>query len=131
MRRITLNGSSAGYTGFPSGFRILGHDDLGDPIAVDDHGVVWVFAHGTGDREHKTKAFESEQLLHEHVVVPGAPCEWKQALALQRMVSGTLTAELGKQKRSVAAIYQCPSVRRPRQSERTNDVDAGPHACFS
>jgi hypothetical protein len=67
MSRITLDGSSAGYTSFPNGFRIFGHDDLGDPLAVDDHGVVWVFAHGAGDWEHKTKAFESEQLLHEHV----------------------------------------------------------------
>jgi hypothetical protein len=67
MSRITLDGSSAGHAGFPEGFRILGHDELGDPIAVDDHGVVWVFAHGAGDWDHKTKAFASEQLLHEHI----------------------------------------------------------------
>jgi hypothetical protein len=67
MSRIILDDSTTGYEGFPNGFTIVGHDDLGDPIAVDGDGVVWAFQHGAGNWDTRGKAFDSVQLLHEHV----------------------------------------------------------------
>jgi hypothetical protein len=67
MSRITLNDSTTGYEGFPNGFTIVGHDDLGDPIAVDGDGVVWAFQHGAGNWDTRGKAFDSVRLLHEHI----------------------------------------------------------------
>lgn len=63
MTFITLTDDRGGLSGFPVGFTPVGRDDLGDVLASDLEGRVWVFPHGAGDWTRKTPAFASVQDL--------------------------------------------------------------------
>ena len=67
MSRITLDTRRDGLDGFPSGFEVVGRDDLGDVLARDGEGRIWVFAHDAEGWDDRSKAFDSAQRLHEHV----------------------------------------------------------------
>jgi hypothetical protein len=67
MTFLTLTNDRTGLDGFPAGFTLVAHDDLGDPLAVDGKGVVHVFAHGHGDWSHKFQAFASVEAMHRYV----------------------------------------------------------------
>lgn len=89
MTRITLDDDTAGYAGFPDGFRIVGRNDLGDPLAVDGKGKVWSFAHGSGDWTSRSEEFPSLEELHAWVAFqansdPPRPEETLEALQARK-----------------------------------------------
>jgi hypothetical protein len=67
MTRITRRDDRAGLDGFPAEFTPVGHDDLGDVLAVDAKGRVLVFAHGMGDWNRRLPAFASLAQLERYV----------------------------------------------------------------
>jgi hypothetical protein len=67
MGRITLDDGRDGLGAFPDQYRVVGRDDLGDVLAVDAQGKVWCFAHGSGDWQQKTAAFDTVARMHEHI----------------------------------------------------------------
>ena len=67
MSFITLDKRRDGLAGFPSGYEPLGHDDCGDPLAVDEDGKVWSFQHGGGDWQTRSLAFETVGQLEDYV----------------------------------------------------------------
>ena len=100
MPRITLDENTAGYAGFPTGFRIVARDDTGDPLAVDAKGNVWSFPHGSGTWDERSEAFESLEALHAYVAFqhncdPATPEESLEALQTRKK----LVQEFAKQHR--------------------------------
>lgn len=101
MGRITLDPRRDGLAGFPSGFEVVGRDDLGDVLAVDGEGVVWNIAHGAGDWHDRSKAFDSVQLLHEHIAcqhhfeVPPADLDLPALLARKQAIEAFLKGRRG------------------------------------
>lgn len=67
MTYVTQTNDRSGLDDFPSAFTPVGHDDLGDTMAVDAKGVVFCFAHGMGDWSTKTKAFASMYAMQRYV----------------------------------------------------------------
>lgn len=67
MTRITLTNDRTGLEGFPSDFTPIGHDDLGDVLAVDGKGKVFSFMHGNGDWSERLPAFASMEQIERYV----------------------------------------------------------------
>jgi hypothetical protein len=67
MARITLTNDRTGLEGFPSDFTPIGHDDLGDVLAVDGKGKVFCFMHGNGDWSERLPAFASMEQIERYV----------------------------------------------------------------
>ncbi len=67
MSQLRLDDSRDGLRSFPTEFTVVARDDMGDVLAVDAHGAVRCFAHGTGDWKSHTLAFADVAMLHEHL----------------------------------------------------------------
>jgi len=64
MTFVTLDSSREGLAGFSEGHEVIARDDLGDVLAVDAEGRVWLFDHDAGDWSASTPAFSSVEQLH-------------------------------------------------------------------
>lgn len=101
MGRITMDARRDGLDGFPSEFEVVGRDDLGDVLAIDGKGKVWTFAHDAGDWHDRSKAFDSVQLLHEHIAcqrhfeVPPADLDLPALLARKQAIEAFLKGRRG------------------------------------
>lgn len=67
MTTIRLDSDRDGLPGFPAEFTVLGRDDLGDVLASDGNGKVWLFPHGHGDWHEHSVAFASRAQLDAYV----------------------------------------------------------------
>lgn len=136
MGRITLDPRRDGLAGFPSGFEVVGRDDLGDVLAVDGEGVVWAFAHGAGGWDDRSKAFDSARLLYEHIAcqrhfeVPPADLDLAALLARKQAIEAFVKGRRGAPysrdagKAALADLREAIAERRFRSSKRGRGLAA-------